>query len=71
MERSPSAVCYVRMHGTAPAHFYFDPKVVENKVGFDLAPEPQTQHVTTNHKAVQVCHNDIQTFIDGAKSNVE
>lgn len=25
------------MHGTAPAPFYFDPNVVEHKVGFDFA----------------------------------
>jgi hypothetical protein len=39
MGHNQCAVCYVRMHGTAPAHFYFDPKVVEDKVGFDSAPE--------------------------------
>lgn len=43
MGRSQFVVCYVRMHGTAPAHFYFDPKVVDDKVGFGLALNVQKE----------------------------
>lgn len=41
------------MHGTAPAPFYFDPNVVEHKVGFDFAlliPEKKNDVKTISMK---------------------